>query len=102
MIPRPEKHLNNFKQLPLNDVRRELIDFVIKNELTDILINRNDGMGFFIGKTGTPSGGVEIVGKPPRTSSTRKYVCPCCGMSVRATRTVRVACIDCNEQMIEV
>ena len=80
----------------------ELLDFVIENGLTDILINRNDGMGFFIGKTGTHSGGAEITGKPPRTSSTRKYICPCCGMSVRATRTVRIACIDCEEQMVEV
>ena len=80
----------------------ELLDFVIENGLSDILINRNDGMSFFTGKTGTHSGGVEIVGKPPRTSSTRKYICPCCGMSVRATRTVRIACIDCDEQMVEV
>ena len=80
----------------------ELLDFVIENGLTDILINRNDGMSFFTGKTGTHSGGVKITGKPPRTSSTRKYICPCCGMSVRATRTVRIACIDCDEQMVEV
>lgn len=33
-------------------------------------------------------------------SSTRKYVCPCCGMSVRATREVRVMCMDCDEQMV--
>lgn len=33
-------------------------------------------------------------------SSTRKYVCPCCGMSVRATREVRVICMDCDEQMV--
>ena len=81
----------------------ELLDFVISNGLTDILINRNE-QGFFRvgGGTGTHSGGAEITGKPPRTSSTRKYICPCCGMSVRATRTVRIACIDCDEQMIEV
>ena len=79
-----------------------LLDFVIDNGLTDILLNRNDGAGFFIGKTGTHSGSAEIGVKPTQTSSTRKYICPCCGMSVRATRTVRIACIDCNEQMIEV
>ena len=28
----------------------ELLDFVIENGLTDILINRNDGMGFFTGR----------------------------------------------------
>ena len=79
----------------------ELLDFVIENGLTDILINRNDGMSFYTGKTGTHSGGTEV---PTilRTSSTRKYVCPCCGMSVRATRTVRIACMDCDEQMVEV
>ncbi len=78
----------------------ELLDFVIENGLTDILINRNDGMSFYTGKTGTHSGGTDIP-KPPRISSTRKYICPCCGMSVRATRTVRIACMDCGEQMIE-
>ena len=81
----------------------ELLDFVINNGLTDILINRNE-QGFFRvgGGTGTHSGGADITGRPPRTSSTRKYVCLCCGMSVRATKTVRIACIDCAEQMIEV
>ena len=81
----------------------ELLDFVIENNLTDILINRNE-QGFFRvgGGTGAHNGGIEITGKTPRTSSTRKYICPCCGMSVRATRTVRIACIDCDEQMVEV
>ncbi|MBQ7293428.1 MAG: SprT-like domain-containing protein [Clostridia bacterium] len=79
----------------------KLIDFVIENQLADILINRNEATGFYIGKTGTHNGGAGI-DKTPRTSSTRKYICPACRMSVRATRTVRIACIDCNEQMIEV
>ena len=78
-----------------------LIDFVILNGLTDILINRNENYGFFVGKTGTHNG-TDTPPPPPRTSSTRKYICPCCRMSVRATRTVRIACIDCDEQMIEV
>lgn len=34
-----------------------------------------------------------------KSSSTRKYVCPCCGMSVRATRSVNIMCADCNEYM---
>ena len=77
----------------------ELLDFVLLNGLTDILINRNENYGFYVGKTGTHNG-AEGTQAPPRTSSTRKYVCPCCGMSVRATRTVRIACMDCDEQMI--
>lgn len=36
-----------------------------------------------------------------KTSSTRKYVCPCCGNSVRATKCVNIACIDCNAPMQE-
>jgi len=77
-----------------------LLDFVINNDLTDILLNRNEFTGFQIGGTGTHSGNVG--GTTPKTSSTRKYACPCCGMSVRATRTVRIACVDCNKQMVEV
>lgn len=77
-----------------------LLDFVLVNGLTDILINRNEFSGFQITGTGTHSG---TGCTPPRKpSSTRKYICPCCGMSVRATRTVRIACLDCEAQMIEV
>ena len=62
-------------------------------------INRNEFTGFRITGTGTHSGAEG--GLPPRTSSTRKYRCPCCGNSVRATKTVRIACMDCGVQMIE-
>lgn len=34
-------------------------------------------------------------------SSTRKYVCPSCGMSVRATKEVNVLCGGCRERMLE-
>lgn len=33
-------------------------------------------------------------------SSTRKYICPCCGMSVRATKEVNIKCGDCNIRMV--
>ena len=78
----------------------ELIDFVINNDLSDILINRNEFVPFgFTTTGGAPSGTTETPTR--KTSSTRKYVCPCCGMSVRATRRVRIACIDCDQEMIE-
>ncbi len=79
----------------------ELLEFVLNNDLSDILINRNENFGFAIGGTGTHSGGTSTV-NPPKPSSTRKYVCPCCKMSVRATRTVNIKCMDCDEQMIEI
>ena len=80
----------------------DLIEFVLDNNLTDILLNRNESTGFQIGGTGAHNGGIDVDTKTPKTSSTRKYACPCCGMSVRATKTVRIACLDCKEQMIEV
>ena len=40
-------------------------------------------------------------GQTVKTSSTRKYVCPVCGMSVRATKEVRIMCVDCDELMVE-
>ena len=38
-------------------------------------------------------------GQTLRSSSTRKYVCPVCGMSVRATKEVRIMCLDCSAAM---
>ena len=76
-----------------------LLDFVLKYGLTDILINRNEFAGFQIPGTGTHSGISGAGGYVPKKSSTRKYLCPCCGMSVRATKTVRVKCMDCDEPM---
>lgn len=76
----------------------ELLDFVLANGLTDILISRNEFSGFRITGTGTHSGTAGAL--PVKKSSSRKYICPCCGMSVRATRTVRIACLDCAEEMV--
>lgn len=39
-------------------------------------------------------------GKTKKPSSTRKYTCPCCGSSFRATREINVLCMDCNEKFI--
>ena len=76
-----------------------LLDFVLLNDLTDILINRNEYSGFQIGGTGTHSG-TPIGAAVPKRSSSRKYLCPCCGMSIRATREVNIGCLDCGEKMV--
>ena len=75
-----------------------LLDFILENGLTDILINRNEFAGFRVTGTGTHNGSGGYVA--PKTSSTRKYICPCCGMSVRATKVVRVQCMDCDEPLV--
>ena len=74
-----------------------LVEFCIKNELSEIRVTRHDGGFAFIppsgGKAGAPTA------TPPTTtakpSSTRKYVCPCCGASVRATRDISIICGAC-------
>lgn len=38
--------------------------------------------------------------KPKKKSSTKKYVCPLCDCSVRATKIVNIACLDCEVQMV--
>ena len=75
-----------------------LLDFVLEYGLTDILINRNEYSGFQIGGAGTHSGNYGTI--TPKKSSSRKYICPCCGMSVRATREVNIACLDCGVKMV--
>jgi len=39
---------------------------------------------------------------PPKQSHHRKYVCPNCGCSVRATKEVHLICADCAQMMTEV
>ena len=40
-------------------------------------------------------------GQNVKSTSTRKYVCGCCGNSVRATKRVNIICGDCNCPMVE-
>lgn len=40
-------------------------------------------------------------GQSVKSTSTRKYVCGCCGNSVRATKRVNLICGDCNCPMVE-
>ena len=40
-------------------------------------------------------------GQTVKSTSTRKYICPVCGNSVRATKAVNIMCLDCNEPMTE-
>lgn len=76
-----------------------LLDFVLETSLTDILIFRNEYSGISVSGTGThSSNGTSTL---PKKSSSRKYICPCCKNSVRATKTVNIACLDCQIPMLE-
>ena len=43
---------------------------------------------------------VRVKIKNPNSHSI-KYICPCCKNSVRATKKVNIACLDCGEKMIK-
>lgn len=78
----------------------QIRDFVKKHNLTEIEIFRNEG---YVYVKGDGDGEKEKKEKKEqkKKSSTRKYICPCCGTSVRATRTVRIMCMECEEEMTE-
>lgn len=78
-----------------------LIDYIISKGWTEIAMNRG-GLSQFGGTAGgaASDGAGEDGKKIKKPSSTRKYICPACGMSVRATREVRIKCADCDELMI--
>ena len=40
-------------------------------------------------------------GQTVKTTSTRKYECPCCHNSVRATKQLNIVCGDCNQVMLD-
>ena len=77
----------------------ELVEWCIDEDLTEILINRTDGISLAPRPTG--NGGASDTGTTAptrRPSSTRKYVCPHCGQSIRATKTVNLICGTCYDE----
>ena len=64
-------------------------------DIEDLLRVLGKGLG---GLAGTKGKGTQ--GKPK--CSTRKYMCPSCGNSFRATKDLRVMCMDCMEEFQKV
>lgn len=77
----------------------ELIDYIIQQGWSDILMNREENIRIAGTSGGSNAGGDDKPTKKP--SSTRKYICPRCGNSVRATKDVNIMCVDCMEVMIK-
>lgn len=81
----------------------ETINFCIEYGFSDITIGRNTGYSFTgIGgnKSGDSGNGGDKTPKVRKPSSTRKYICPKCGSSFRATKNLNVLCMDCNTQFV--
>lgn len=84
----------------ITEPTEDTLDFIIKYGFEDIQLVRGSQFSF-AGTAGTKAGNGGVT--PPkmkRPSSTRKYICPCCGNSFRATKSINVMCMDCNEQFI--
>lgn len=73
-----------------------LLEFILEQGWGEIHMNRNEGLSIRGG--GTPSGGTAPTANPG--SHSRKYQCPRCKCSVRATKAVNIGCLDCGVPMI--
>lgn len=62
------------------------------------------GTGSSGGDDGNGTGGTNGTGGQhgKKKTSTRKYQCPSCGNSFRATKDINVLCMDCNRQFLKV
>lgn len=72
----------------------ETINFCIKYQLEDIVLCRDSDLE--LGFNTPTSGNKTMIPKTPRHSSVRKYQCPCCKASCRATKEINIVCGDCN------
>lgn len=77
-----------------------LIEFCLENDLADIKVVRLDAITDFLPPKKPKAGrDEENDGEPTtRRSSTRKYQCPCCKNSVRATKDLSLICGDCYKK----
>ena len=82
----------------------EFIEVIRSHGIKKPLEINRDGEMMLIGIGGNGSGNGDgkdgTAGK--KKTSTRKYQCPCCGNSFRATKDLRVLCMDCNKQFEKV
>ncbi len=73
-----------------------LLQFCLDNDLVDFQLNRNSDFPVFVGRGGGSSAPTGIT-PPARKSSSRRLVCPSCGMICRVTKAdARVACVTCG------
>ena len=79
-----------------------LVEYALKKGWSEITLGRSTFPQIRTGAAGTPQAGAGSAPGGKRPSSTRKLVCPRCGLSVRATKTVNILCGDCVQKMEEV
>ncbi len=74
-----------------------LIQWCVDHDLEEIRVFRHDfGVNLRPPRGGSAPDSNDTPAEPPKTKqSTRKYVCPCCGAIVRATRDIKIICGEC-------
>lgn len=79
----------------------DLILYIADKGWEDIQMNRLEYSFVSSGRSGGSGDGSTGTAKTKKPSSTRKYICPCCGNSVRATKDLNIICGDCMKNMIK-
>lgn len=74
-----------------------LIAFIEQQGWSGINLSRIGEISLFGGSGGGNKGGGSMGGRIKK--SVRKYLCPVCGCSVRATKAVNIGCLDCDTPM---
>lgn len=80
----------------ITEPTEQLLDFCISNQLEDIQIVRQT----LLSPIRVPDNHPTAI-SPRKPSSTRKYICPCCHNSFRATKNINVLCLDCHTPFIQ-
>lgn len=80
------------------EISDTLIEWILNNNIQEIQLNRNESSGIRISGGSKTANGTDGMGdsEKPKAKGSRKYICPCCGTIIRATREVNVICGDCN------
>ena len=79
-----------------------LLQFCCDNDLAEILLERQDRPTFAFPPSGTGNTTPPTATPTKAPSSTRKYQCPRCRASVRATRDLLIICGECHAQSGEI
>lgn len=76
----------------------ELLDFIEQQGWQDLQMVEGVNLLDILGTL--PKGAAGTSGRTKKPTSTRKYICPKCGNSCRATKTINIICGDCMEKMV--
>lgn len=79
----------------------KIIQYALDNDWSEIVIQRETHgarRALVPGAGNTPTA---TTPGDKRPSSTRKYICPCCKASIRATKDVNIICGDCMLPMVK-